>query len=65
MDFESSKIQIFIREIWLLKKKCAYVHAWRLIADSVLESVPIVNMELKARKPEELLTVLAHRKMET
>jgi hypothetical protein len=56
---------VFIREIWLLKKKIAYVHSWTIIVDSILESVPIVNMELKARKPEELLTVLANRKQET
>lgn len=49
----------------MLKKKNAYVNSWRIIVDAILDSVPIVSMELKARKPEELLTVLANKKMET
>ena len=35
------------------------------MADALIESVPIIGMELKARKPEELLKVLQTKKIET
>lgn len=44
LDIEASKITIFIREVWLLKKKNVYIHAWKKIADTILDSVPIVSM---------------------
>lgn len=62
LEAEGAKIQIFIREYWILKKKNDYVLSWKHMADTILDSVPIVNMELKARKPEELLSVLASKK---
>ena len=65
LEAEGAKIQIFISEYWILKRRNAYVSSWKLMTDAVLDSVPIISMELKARKPEELLSVLANKKMET
>ena len=37
---------------------------WKELADSLLKSVPVLNMELKARKPEELLELLEQKKQQ-
>ena len=65
MEGEGAKIPFFIREYWILKKHCQFIQSWKGIADLVLESTPIIGMELKARKPEELLKVLQTKKIET
>jgi len=35
----------------LITNKYAQIQAWRSIADLVLRSVPVINMEVKARRP--------------
>lgn len=51
LELEGGKIPIFFRETFVLSKKNSYINTWKEIVDSVLKSVPILNMELKARKP--------------
>lgn len=62
LENEACKFPLFLREAFVLSKKNAYVAAWKELADPVIKSVPIVNMELKARKPEELLELLEEKK---
>jgi hypothetical protein len=58
LEAEGAKFPLFFRETYVLAKKNAYVSAWKELAASVLKSVPVLSMELKARKPEELLELL-------
>ena len=55
LELEGAKFPMFMRETYILAKKNAYISSWKELANSVLKSVPILGMELKARKPEELL----------
>ena len=64
LEIEGSKLPIFFRETFVLSKKNAYINSWKELADSVLKSVPILAMELKARKPEELLELLEIKKQQ-
>ena len=52
LETDGAKIPIFFREIFVVSKKNSYISIWKELADSVLKSVPVLNMELKARKPE-------------
>jgi hypothetical protein len=58
LEAEGSKFPLFFRSTYVLARKNAYVSAWKELAASVLKSVPVLSMELKARKPEELLELL-------
>lgn len=51
LEAEGSKFPIFFRETFVLSKKNAYINAWKELAASVLKSVPVLSMELKARRP--------------
>lgn len=55
LEAEGTKFPIFFRETYVLAKKNAYISSWKELAGAVLKSVPVLSMELKARKPEELL----------
>ena len=46
----------------MLSRKNAYISSWKELANAVLRSVPVLGMELKARKPEELLELLESRR---
>jgi len=52
LEAEGSKFPLFFRETYVLAKKNAYITSWKELADSVIKSVPVLSMELKARKPE-------------
>jgi hypothetical protein len=62
LEAEGSKFPLFFRETYVLAKKNAYVSGWKELAGAVLKSVPVLSMELKARRPEELLELLESRK---
>lgn len=46
----------------VLNKRNRYILAWKELAESIIMSVPVVSMELKARKPEELLELFGSLK---
>lgn len=62
LEAEGSKFPLFFRETYVLAKKNAYISSWKELADSVIKSVPVLSMELKARRPEELLELLEMKK---
>ena len=62
LEAESCKIPIFFKEAYLITNKNAQIQAWKTIADHLLKSVPVINMEVKARRPEELRELLEKKK---
>lgn len=51
LEGESCKIPIFFKEAYIVSNKNAQIQAWKAIADHLLKSVPVINMEVKARRP--------------
>lgn len=55
LELEGSKFTIFFRETYVLSKKLSFINSWKDLVNPILKSVPVLSMELKARRPEELL----------
>jgi hypothetical protein len=52
LEAEGAKLPIFFRETFVLSRKNAFLSVWKDMADSIIKATPVLNMELKARKPE-------------
>lgn len=49
LEMDANRTSMFFREMEIFRRKMDYYYSWKFLAGQVLESVPIITYEFRAR----------------